>query len=1538
MAFTPLESSDEPKSSGGFVPLEKSATPPVESTGGAAFGVYPKPGMQPSKEGDTTALGVLATRYPEAAAAARGGLATARLAAAVTPPVLPVVGPFAKPIATVAGGLVGAYATSMGINSLEEEVDKLFGTNIIGLKRQQEKERPGLVLATEVAGGAINPWMRPGLPKTIAEGAIGAGLQLGIGGASRAAAGEDVLDPKSTAIDVLTGAFTKPTQRGYRALGVESPTATTKKTTIGDIEKPPEGATPEEKATYLKKIETIKAERDSKAPLVEAAIRNKSTGEIERMGPKHDQARKEATKDTHEEGFVDERGNFHERQVAVDQAKRAGQIPEDYTLENPPGERPGLHSGDLRKVGDERFAIKEEQSVDVPKNNVIKLKTSSKPLSDAEINRALETKEGRRWLAENTDFVSPELAAVFKDPTNFIARRTNELMVEKQNKLYDLYDKYGQSEKNILKSKDAKEFTKLKEEYQTLKDSVDATPKEPKATRANFKEAIDVNEAKRMGLEAQAEEAAKVGDEARVTSINEQIKVLEQEHAQLTKDMPSQETLAYERSDVQEYADRHSTTTESTKEAFVDWLHKSELPLDPAKIGEYEKQFMADVETPKEKILKEKPSTKGVFSEKQIKDAGGSILPLKVAAKRGDGGMSPWLMADGKIVNTGQDHIAFADQFVEETSDKGYSDFMNQTGAIRAAMFEDVSGKYVVTLHMAEGQKPTKEQIKVLEDIEKERGKPITVLVGNKDGMVNPEYTPTTLEQLKKDVGTTRSVDELATKTSEPVAKEFEKLDPRSMPSEEAMLNHATDIYERYGEADAIQFFDDYKKNLDERSIPIPNNEQQLDDGMHKMNTFATKDESEHVIGYEESTKAGVTEEDRAKAFMDKEEGKTIGGKLGEILQGIWDENLALVRKIRAMGGDVGEEFLTGQSRTRLWSEKEKPGWKETLKKFFSNDSPMGDKVADQADAAIERKVFQTDDGRVIELHRFPEDTLVPIKEKGKLTGTRSVKKGTEIVEWKNGNKRIIGHSDNVQLKRGDKFTGKDGKEATIVDGKVSNIESNSPYRYLHDAEASARIANMGLRKMARELEYVQNLKKSELFKRVGHSPDQPLKDLPRNWIVPSNIDRIPELRGWHFDPKTAAIISDFAKVWDDTMYMKLSNALVKNMMLNPIPHMFNEVMHLWNARGFSGWVDPRRLGMFADTARVAWRDVGNQTQFYRDIMREGGSILGASPRNKGYFDNIQKEASKQMFGTPEMKKNMAGLAKKLGTSVGDLYNGISESSQKAMWFTRDVMYVQLIREIMARQEKSGNKMTLKEAIDQAERHMPNYRLPSEVLGSRAVSQVLRDPRISMFSRYHYGMVKSLVNTIKDVNPNNLKTPEGRAHFREGVDSMLAIGVAMGVMYPLMDAMAEAVFGEGAEQRRAGPYHLLQAGLDFTTGKKDASALIWPVFTFNPVALTLGQLGLNKKIFTGKEIYHPDDDFMDKASDVTGYAVGQVPQAPPLMSATTEEGGATKLLARQLDIKAKTPEQLAREERAKARQERVKKGRDTKRDKGTYKP
>ena len=153
-----------------------------------------------------------------------------------------------------------------------------------------------------------------------------------------------------------------------------------------------------------------------------------------------------------------------------------------------------------------------------------------------------------------------------------------------------------------------------------------------------------------------------------------------------------------------------------------------------------------------------------------------------------------------------------------------------------------------------------------------------------------------------------------------------------------------------------------------------------------------------------------------------------------------------------------------------------------------------------------------------------------------------------------------------------------------------------------------------------------------------------------------------------------------------------------------------------------------------------------------------------------------------------------------------------------------------------------------------------------------------------------------------------------------------------------MDTLAQAVFGEKAEQRRAGPYHLIKGATDFATGEKDFTALIWPVFTFNPVMLTLGQLLFNKKVFTGKQIYHKEDPIGDIGSDIGKYLIGQVPQAPPIMSAVADEGGATKFMAKQLDIKAYTEQELARIERAKKREERAAKSRKTAREKDRYIP
>ncbi|CAB4132777.1 hypothetical protein UFOVP251_5 [uncultured Caudovirales phage] len=1501
-----------------------STTPAVEGKGGAAFGMYSKPGMKPQDtiSGAAKTAGESFVRgLPGTGGFIAGAGAASALAAPVVTPLTianPIAGALTELTVMMTGGLVGAA----GVNSVADKLSALVDPQGYAAWEASKKQYPKSAEAGSIAAGFAGSSYKTApevagklLTKPIVQRGVSGLLGGGMSIAEQATTGEGNVDLTQAAIQAVGGTALPGLNVAGRAADVLGKGVvgvaqkmfgkTAPKTKPFNIpETPPETATPEEKAAYIDKLKAIKTERDSKAPLVETAIRNKETGEIERMGPKHDQARKEATKDTHEEGFVDERGNFHERTAAVDQAKRAGQIPQDHVLENPPGERSGLHSGDLRKVGDERFAITEESKSLVEEG----------PKTREEHKKAIDDLEYDLFITHEMDLQE--------------AKNTGDTagVAEVEAKIKETEAKLNQLRKDIPP---VKFFNPEKPSWEELHDHLwnsrsvgeafDTLLLGPKVgskgqrllikalNQSEFIRNAELSFSKELlkyvdkdGFEKQNASGLYTGDDVHKVELGQEGNL---------------QTLL------------HEAIHAGTQKLLNQGNHPAAIKLQEM-FKQIEEKYNAAYDVALENYLKENPNAT-IGERKSFEET---------------------YRKENKDYGLTDVHEFVAEAFSNKEFQKLLGSFESkEPGNVIGNMWESFKNTVREGLGIPESERTAFDDAiehgtKLIEESKDFKRESVIKTLPSK---IEEKQAFETTQKTLKDVGTTRSIDELGTKTSPSVAKAAEKVDPRSIPNEEEFYKHATNIYETYGEQEAIKFLEDYNKNLKEQSIPVPNNNKELDDALHKVNTFEAKDKSEHVVGYKENTDKGVTEEDRAKWFDMRERGEELPPEAKAILDDIDAENIALVRKIKAMGGDVGEEFTTGQSRIRIFGDVAS-NWKKTIKEFFENKGGFDIKVADQADAAIERKVFQTNDGRVIELHRQPEDVVIP--------GQKTIKKGTEVFEWKDGERKLIGRSDNLELKRGDKFeisklgeaptsgiggtserrTGK--FELTIVDGKVPDIEANSPYRYLHDAEASARLANMGLRKMARNLELVENLKKSKLFETVGFSPDKPLKDLPQGWKQPSNIDKIPQLRGWYFDSKTAAIISDFAKVWDNTMWMKLTNQLVKNMMLNPVPHMFNEAMHLWNARGFTGWVDPRRLGTFATTARQAWRDVGNQTQFYRDIMREGGSILGAEPRND-LFDKIIMDAGKNMLKDPELNRSVSLLAKKLGTSVGGLYNGISKASTKAMWYTRDVMYVQYVREIMNMHEKrTGNRMELKDAIAEAERHMPNYRMPSEVLGSRGVAWTLKNPNLSMFSRYHYGMVKSLVNTLKDINPKNLTSPEGRVHFKEGIDSMLAIGVAMGVIYPLMDEIAQELFGEGAEQRRAGPYHLIHAGENVIEGKKDATALIWPVFTFNPVLLSLGQLLFNVNIFTKKELYHPDDDIEDILSDVGAYGVKQVPQAGPVMSATAEEGGDTQFIAKQLDIKVKTQKQLEQEERAKAYQKRTKKGRDTKRQKDIYKP
>ena len=309
------------------------------------------------------------------AGSAAGATAVAPYAAAIAP-----AAPIVAGAVELLGGLAGGVVTAGGVEWATDKLSALMDPVGHAKWKQTQQQFPEATTAGSFAAGfAGSSWKtapevagklmsKPGVQRATS-GALMGGFD-----ATQQYLQTGTVDPKMVVASAAGGAALPGANVGGRVAqkigvgAVEAFKPTTKTTKRGDIPPPPpETATPEEKAAYIDKLKTIKADRDAKAPLVEAAIRNKETGEIERMGPKHDPQRKAETIDTHDQGFIDERGNFHTREQAVDQAKRSGQIPEDHVLENPPGELPGLHSGDLRKVGDERFKVTEQQPPGEPK-------------------------------------------------------------------------------------------------------------------------------------------------------------------------------------------------------------------------------------------------------------------------------------------------------------------------------------------------------------------------------------------------------------------------------------------------------------------------------------------------------------------------------------------------------------------------------------------------------------------------------------------------------------------------------------------------------------------------------------------------------------------------------------------------------------------------------------------------------------------------------------------------------------------------------------------------------------------------------------------------------------------------------------------------------------------------------------------------------------------------------------------------------------------------------------------------------------------
>lgn len=444
---------------------------------------------------------------------------------------------------------------------------------------------------------------------------------------------------------------------------------------------------------------------------------------------------------------------------------------------------------------------------------------------------------------------------------------------------------------------------------------------------------------------------------------------------------------------------------------------------------------------------------------------------------------------------------------------------------------------------------------------------------------------------------------------------------------------------------------------------------------------------------------------------------------------------------------------------------------------------------------------------------------------------------------------------------------------------------------------------------------------------------------------------------GKKFSRRVASIIEDNFRPFEKSYLGRVSDALVKNMMLNPIPHMHNELIHFYSTKGFFGSLNPKKT-KWAEDYKWAYEQVLNRTPEFVKLIEGGASSMSVNVMNTTAWGKIMQQGTDTFWKSNE---NTLGKSKKAYSAMHKAskgYANISEFAQYSMWTMRDVLYMQLVKQKMRGKNADGSPVTMQQAAKLVELHMPTYRLPETVgpeslLGykiTRNISKALQNPDWVIFARYKHGMVSSGLNTAKDIlsglDPILSRTGKagslvqqtlgykdialGRSkskQFADGIDSGLALGTAMYMLYPMMDALYEELFdGDEVKIRRAGILHVLETAHDVTTQNKDLQSLRQVLLTINPALMFAYEVMMNETIYNGLPVYDFNDvtgsgNIEDFGKDLGTKVLQTIPQLSNILNAQDdyEEFDLDKALGRQFDAKIKTPNQTRKAAERKAR-------------------
>ena len=448
---------------------------------------------------------------------------------------------------------------------------------------------------------------------------------------------------------------------------------------------------------------------------------------------------------------------------------------------------------------------------------------------------------------------------------------------------------------------------------------------------------------------------------------------------------------------------------------------------------------------------------------------------------------------------------------------------------------------------------------------------------------------------------------------------------------------------------------------------------------------------------------------------------------------------------------------------------------------------------------------------------------------------------------WHN-RKPIKVTDENFEYAPGKQYT-VGGKTFTMKKALTSEIEDHALFgpgekaKYYHNAALSAAMANYDLGRILRYNKFVEGFKEDPEFLKYAAPPGAKIPD----GYLPTKLANFSGKNGaWHFDPQLAYALDDIAQPGINggavAYIRRISQAITKTIFWLPVAHLANVGGHWFVGRG-QRWAVPKSYLSLADTSLKAIKSVVTQDDFQKAIRQNGGSTIYSGVLTQDAVNNLARGFGEAVRKQPA---RWDPIARKFGVGPSDLVRAVYKASSRVMWAGNDMFLTQAIMERM------NEGMDIDQAIIHAERHIPNYRVPSTVLGTgagaRVVAQLLLEPAATVFGRYHWGIMNSYGNTIRDLVKGN-----GAAKI-DALGHLFAMGLLGLVIYPALDAAAKYITGnKGASQQRRGPISVPAHIVDALRGKEDITAPLKSLVTPSPLLTAVLQAKDNRD-YRGKPI------------------------------------------------------------------------------------